>query len=95
MLQLYFTTSVTAGAKLKETRKSNQLSSFKVSHALNIPRKYIKRIERGDYAPTKSILITLGEHYQLKPQILLDLYSITKRDDIGYLMYKPQFKSLC
>ena len=88
------TTYVTAGAKLKEIRKSKQLSSFKVSHTLNIPRKYIKGIERGDYAPSEPVLIALSELYQINSQTLLNLYGINRRDDVKLLMSKPQLKAI-
>lgn len=88
------TTYVTAGTKLKEIRKSKQLSSFNVSHALNVPRKYIKGTERGDYAPSEPVLIALSELYQTNPQSLLNLYGITSRDDVKLLMSKPQLKAI-
>lgn len=88
------TTYATAGAKLEEIRKSKQLSSFKVSHALNVPRKYIKGIERGDYAPSEPVLIALSEIYQIDSQTLLSLYGLTMRDDVKLLMQKPQLKNI-
>lgn len=87
-------TYATAGAKLKEIRKSKHLSSFKISHALNVSRKYIKGIERGDYASSEPVLIVLSEIYKVDPQSLLDLYGITRRDDVTHLMQKPQLKSI-
>lgn len=88
------TNYVTAGAKLKEIRKSKQLSSFKVSHALNVPRKYIKGIEHGDYAPSEPVLIALSELYQIDSHALLNLYSITIHDDVKLLMQKAQLKDI-
>lgn len=88
------TNYVTAGAKLKEIHKSKQLSSFKVSHAFNVSRKYIKGIERGDYAPSEPVLIALSELYQIDSHALLNLYGITMHDDVKLLMQKPQLKNI-
>lgn len=87
-------TYIAAGAKLKEIRKSKKLSSFKVTSVLNVPRKYIKQIERGEYAPSEPVLIILSKIYQVDSQFLLDLYSITRRDDVMRLMQNPQLKLL-
>lgn len=87
-------TYIAAGAKLREIRKSKRISSFKVANKLNVSRKYIKQIERGEYAPSEPVLIVLSELYQVDSQSLLDLYGMTKRDDVMQLMRKPQLKAL-
>ena len=85
-------TYIASGAKLKEIRKSKNLSSFKVAKETGTSRRYIKDMEKGLVTPPDTLLIALEDLYK---EPIFKLFSRIRPADIDEIMKHPALRKLC
>lgn len=78
-------------SKLKEIRKSKNLSSFKVAKETGASRRYIVQMEEGLITPSDPLLIALEDLYH---ESLFKFYKRTRPTDIDKVMRCPAMRKL-
>lgn len=81
-----------AGAQLREFRKKNALSVFKVGKAIGVSGSFISQIERGIRAPSDAVLISLASLYEVPRQSLFDLYRRLDNMSLDTLLANPALR---
>lgn len=78
--------------KLKEIRKSKNLSSFKVARETGVSRRYIIKMEKGLVTPSNPLLIALEDLYH---EPLFQLYGRSRPIDFDKIMKCPAMRYTC
>lgn len=75
------------GEKIKEIRKSKNISQESLAGMLKINRNYLSRIETGKSEPTATILKQIAEIFNLDLNTLLDINTdiLKNNEKINYI----------
>ncbi len=76
------------GEKIKEIRKSKNISQENLAGMLKVNRNYLSRIETGKSEPTSSILKHIAEIFNIDLNTLLDINTdiLENKEKINYIV---------
>lgn len=75
------------GEKIKEIRKSKNISQESLAGMLKVNRNYLSRIETGKSEPSSTILKNIAEIFNIDLNTLLDINTdiLQKQEKINYI----------
>lgn len=76
------------GEKIKEIRKSKNISQESLASMLKVNRNYLSRIETGKSEPSSTILKHIAEIFNIDLNTLLDINTdiLEKKEKIDYIV---------
>jgi len=70
------------GKRLKEIRKSNNMSQAMLAEKLGVDEKYISRLETGTSTPSFSMIVKLSDTFKIETESLFKFQHLKNKEEL-------------